>query len=135
MAQCPSISELIQRYFRQIECMKKILFSLLILALSIFACIGYNSYIMSKNSNTTNSANSQQNLVANQSLTTTDMTMFHHDLARTGYDPNEPDPQQLTSAWKKSLDGAVYAEPLVIGGHVIAATENDTIYSLDATTG
>jgi outer membrane protein assembly factor BamB len=135
MAQCPSISELIQRYFRQIECMKKILFSLLILALSIFACIGYNSYIMSKNSNTTNSANSQQNLVTNQSLTTTDMTMFHHDLARTGYDPNEPDPQQLTSAWKKSLDGAVYAEPLVIGRHVIAATENDTIYSLDATTG
>ena len=61
--------------------------------------------------------------------------MFHHDLTRTGYDPNTPDPQQLTSAWKKSLDGAVYAEPLVVGGHVIVATENDTIYSLDAATG
>ena len=65
----------------------------------------------------------------------TDWTMFHHDLTRTGYLPNTPDPQQLTSAWKQPLDGKVYAEPLVVGGHVIVATENDSIYSLDANTG
>lgn len=33
------------------------------------------------------------------------------------------------------LDGAVYAEPLVVNGHVIVATEGDSLYSLDAHTG
>jgi len=61
--------------------------------------------------------------------------MFHNDPARTGYQPNAPDPKQLTPAWKQALDGQVYAEPLVVSGQVIVATESDTIYSLDATTG
>ncbi len=61
--------------------------------------------------------------------------MYHRDNARTGYLPNLPDPQQLTVAWNVALDGAVYAEPLVVGGHVIVATEGDTIYSLNAGTG
>jgi outer membrane protein assembly factor BamB len=129
--------------------MKNILFLLLILSLAAFGCVGYNAFVLSKNPNITASGNPQGAPVAPnnpnqeqqahpeapQPLTITETTMFHHDLARTGYEPNTPDPQQLTSAWKKSLDGAVYAEPLVIGGHVIVATENDTIYSLDATTG
>jgi len=34
-----------------------------------------------------------------------------------------------------ALDGDVYAQPLVVGEHVIIATENDTVYSLDARTG
>ena len=46
-----------------------------------------------------------------------------------------PDPQQLTSAWNTSLDAAVYAEPLVVGGHVVVATENNTVYSLNPQTG
>lgn len=46
-----------------------------------------------------------------------------------------PDPHAMAVAWTTQLDGAVYAEPLVIRGRVIAATENDTIYSLDAATG
>ena len=33
------------------------------------------------------------------------------------------------------VDGAVYAEPLVVGGRVIVATENDSVYALDAATG
>lgn len=33
------------------------------------------------------------------------------------------------------LDGDVYASPLIVGGHVIAATENNTVYSLDLFTG
>jgi len=46
-----------------------------------------------------------------------------------------PDPQQLAVAWSTALDGAVYAEPLVVGGHVLVATEGNTLYSLDARTG
>jgi outer membrane protein assembly factor BamB len=33
------------------------------------------------------------------------------------------------------LDGNVYAQPLYVGGHVLVATENNTVYSIDAATG
>ncbi len=127
--------------------MKRVLFSLLILLFCAFGCIGYNAFVMSQQSKLASSAAEvpvTPQAVSNpnppptpgkQALATTDWTMFHNDIARTGYQPSTPDPQQLTAAWKQSLDGAVYAEPLVISGHVIVATENDTIYSLDATTG
>ena len=39
-------------------------------------------------------------------------------------------------AWTSpSLDGQLYGEPLVSGGQVFVATENDTVYALSATTG
>lgn len=43
-------------------------------------------------------------------------------------------------AWSRPLDGAVYAAPLVVGdpaagGVVVAATENDSLYGLDPSTG
>jgi outer membrane protein assembly factor BamB len=42
----------------------------------------------------------------------------------------------VAPAWTSAeLDGAVYAQPLVVGSTVIAATENDTVYALDTTTG
>ncbi len=65
----------------------------------------------------------------------TDWPTYHHDNARTGYLPHESDPKRLVHAWTAQLDGAVYAEPLVIGERVIAATEGDSLYSLDARTG
>ena len=64
-----------------------------------------------------------------------DWPTYHHDNARTGYLAHEPDPKRLLPAWTMPLDGAVYAEPLVIGEHVIVATEGDSLYSLDARTG
>jgi outer membrane protein assembly factor BamB len=68
-------------------------------------------------------------------VTSADWTMYHGDLARTGYVPTAPNPQRLVNLWKQPLDGAVYAEPLVVGGLVIVATEHDTLYALDAKTG
>ena len=38
-------------------------------------------------------------------------------------------------AWTRRLDGAVYGQPLAIGGLVIAATEGDSVYGLDRATG
>lgn len=64
-----------------------------------------------------------------------DWSTYHNDDAHTGYMANEPDPHRLLPAWTTNLDGAVYAEPLVVGGHVIVATEGDSLYSLDADTG
>ena len=65
----------------------------------------------------------------------TDWTTYHDNNARTGLVANAPDPHQLTRAWNVQLDGAVYAEPLVIGGRVIVATEGDSLYALDSHTG
>jgi outer membrane protein assembly factor BamB len=41
----------------------------------------------------------------------------------------------LRASWRDSLDGAVYGEPLVVGSTLIVATENDSVYGLNATTG
>jgi polyvinyl alcohol dehydrogenase (cytochrome) len=38
-------------------------------------------------------------------------------------------------AWAAGLDGDVYASPLIVAGHVLAATENNTVYSLDLFSG
>jgi outer membrane protein assembly factor BamB len=67
--------------------------------------------------------------------TGSDWTMYHADPARTGYVAGLPNPTRLTRLWTTRLDGAVYAEPLVVAGRVVVATENDTLYALDARTG
>jgi outer membrane protein assembly factor BamB len=41
----------------------------------------------------------------------------------------------LHRLWAANLDGAVYGEPLAVGGLVIAATENDTVYGLHPASG
>lgn len=64
-----------------------------------------------------------------------DWTTYHRDNARTGYVAGAPDPTRLTSAWAAQLDGAVYAEPLVVGDLVLVATEGDTLYALDTASG
>jgi outer membrane protein assembly factor BamB len=38
-------------------------------------------------------------------------------------------------AWRAAVDGDVYASPLIVSGHVLVATENNTVYSLDLFTG
>lgn len=68
-------------------------------------------------------------------ITAADWTMYHANPARTGYVANMPDPQGLSQLWAARLDGAVYAEPLVVDGRVLIATENDSLYALDARTG
>ena len=64
-----------------------------------------------------------------------DWPTYHHDNARTGVAVNVPPPGTLAQAWSAKLDGAVYAQPLVIGDRIIAVTENDTVYALSAADG
>ncbi len=68
-------------------------------------------------------------------VTAGDWPTYHHDNARTGVAPGVPAPGRLATAWTRDLDGAVYGQPLVVGGRVFAATENDTVYALDAAGG
>src|SRR6266513_487457 len=60
---------------------------------------------------------------------------YHANLARTGVDPTSPPLGQLRRIWSRSFDGQVYAEPLALGNRVYVATENNTVYALNAGNG
>src|SRR5262245_55734227 len=71
-----------------------------------------------------------------------DDTTASYDTLRTGWDPNEPAlaPSSVVGSnfgqlFSTVLNGQVYAQPLVIGDTVIATTQNDFVYGLDAATG
>src|SRR5207248_330886 len=64
-------------------------------------------------------------------------TTYDGDAARTGI-ANDGPPQagSVRKLWTTpSLDGDVYAQPLLIGNKVVVATENDTVYVLRAADG
>jgi outer membrane protein assembly factor BamB len=61
---------------------------------------------------------------------------YHRDASRSGSDPTTPSMLRPHQAWKSaSLDGQVFAEPLVIGSRVFVATEGDSVYALDVQSG
>ena len=62
-------------------------------------------------------------------------TEYHRDAGRSGVGPPEPALTSPAVAWRADVDGDVYASPLIANGHVIVATENNTVYSLDLFTG
>src|SRR5439155_4311914 len=62
-------------------------------------------------------------------------TMYHHDAARIGVDLSST-AAAPSFLWQTAhLDGKVYAEPLVWGSRVYVATENNSVYALDAASG
>jgi PQQ-like domain len=62
-----------------------------------------------------------------------DWPTYHGDLARTGVSTTMPAvtrrPRVVASV---RLDGAVYASPIVVGGITVAATEQDSVYGVNA---
>jgi polyvinyl alcohol dehydrogenase (cytochrome) len=61
---------------------------------------------------------------------------FDQNIARTGPAKGVSHAAgPLSVAWHARLDGAVYGQPLVIGNSVVAATENDSVYALEKSTG
>jgi outer membrane protein assembly factor BamB len=65
-----------------------------------------------------------------------DWPTYHLNNARTGNDTTDPAFQSIAKLWSSAtLDGLVYAEPVLAGTTLLVATENDTVYALDATSG
>jgi outer membrane protein assembly factor BamB len=62
-------------------------------------------------------------------------TTYQHDAARTGTTADHIGATAHREWTSPKLDGAVYAQPLLIGSGVIVATEGDSLYRLDAATG
>jgi outer membrane protein assembly factor BamB len=66
-----------------------------------------------------------------------DWPTYDHDAARSGVAADGPsNAAAIRRQWSSpALDGDVYAQPLLVGDRVIVATENDTVYSLNAADG
>jgi outer membrane protein assembly factor BamB len=63
-------------------------------------------------------------------------TTYGYDNSRQADQPDSPSLDNLHHLWTSpALDGAVYGEPLIWDGRVYVATENDTVYALDAASG
>jgi len=60
---------------------------------------------------------------------------YHANLARTGVDTTSPAVSGFHRTWTQQFDGQVYAEPLAVGNRVYVATENNTVYALNAANG
>lgn len=68
--------------------------------------------------------------------TTGGWTTYHGDLTRSGNDASGAKFDPIHPAWTSAtLDGQVYAQPLVWHNLVIVATEGDSLYGLSAATG
>ena len=62
--------------------------------------------------------------------------VYHLDGLGDGNDPTGTDLSPAAPAWTSApVDGPIFGEPLVVGGRVVVATENDTVYELAANTG
>jgi len=71
-----------------------------------------------------------------QNETTANWPTYHGNPSRSGFEPSIVSFNLVHLNWKSiTLDGSVYAEPLIVGKDVIIATENDSLYDLTANTG
>jgi outer membrane protein assembly factor BamB len=60
---------------------------------------------------------------------------YHRDNSRTGFDPSMGVLQSVRPGWSSTVDGVVYAEPLVYGGRLFVATESNSIIALNESNG
>ena len=73
---------------------------------------------------------------APRSGTATSWTVYHGDPAGDGVAGAVTSVDTSAPAWSSpALDGQLFGQPLVAGGRVFVATENDTVYALSASTG
>jgi hypothetical protein len=64
-----------------------------------------------------------------------DWPTYDRTADRSGVSISSPASATPRRSWTTAVDGTVYAQPLVVGSEVIVATENDTVYALDESTG
>jgi polyvinyl alcohol dehydrogenase (cytochrome) len=62
-------------------------------------------------------------------------TTYNRTAARSGVSVSSPAAHRVRRSWTTTVDGQVYAQPLIVGSEIIVATENDTVYALSASNG
>jgi outer membrane protein assembly factor BamB len=73
--------------------------------------------------------------VSGQAPGAADWPVYHRAGDRHGVDPTGPAAGTPSPLWGVRLDGSTFAQPLVVQGLVIEATEHDSVYAFDAATG
>jgi outer membrane protein assembly factor BamB len=73
--------------------------------------------------------------IAHPTAAQLDWPTFDRIAARSGVSITSPSPRHVRKSWARSVDGLVYAQPLIVGSEVIIATENDTVYALSESSG
>src|SRR5580704_11699829 len=64
-----------------------------------------------------------------------DWPTYHGNNTRQGDDTTDQAVTGTVGWTSAGLDGQLYGQPVIVGNQLIVATENDTVYSLNATTG
>lgn len=64
-----------------------------------------------------------------------DWPMFHHDVAHSGYAPDEKVPDDLELLWSYETRGEVLSSPAVADGKVYVGSRDGVLYCLDENTG
>jgi hypothetical protein len=72
---------------------------------------------------------------ANEYTTSQDVLRDGWDQAEPGLSPSVVGSSSFGQLFATKVNGQVYAQPLVVGSTVIAATENDYVYGINAATG
>jgi outer membrane protein assembly factor BamB len=109
--------------------------AVLVMAATLIAGTGCGSGDAKSATTTATAAPGQATLAKKKKHRAANWPTYHADLARTGVDRSSPPLRGLRRTWSAQLDGQVYAEPLVVGNRVYAATENNTVYALNARNG
>lgn len=102
----------------------------LVITTAIVSCTSGGS--PAESADTTAATASQATGAAPQARSAADWPAYHRNRARSGYVAGLPVARQLSVVARLTLDGAVYASPIVAEGRTFVATENDTVYALDS---
>jgi outer membrane protein assembly factor BamB len=106
--------------------------ALCLVAMGAPACSSGGPAVTSPSGSTSSPPTTQ---LALPSRSAPDWPTYMGDAARTGIGPASPAASTPHRTWTATVDGDVYGQPLVAGSSVIAATEQNNVYSLDAATG
>jgi outer membrane protein assembly factor BamB len=104
----------------------RIRFALSVPVLTLLACTGAGSHGIAS---ATPHPQPQPQL---KRVTPANWITYHGDRLRTGYAPTMPPASGVPTVLRHyALDGNVYASPIIVGGRIIVATENDTVYAIE----
>ncbi len=104
-------------------------------ALLLAACGGSAHQAASNPTSTSSATGATSEPALSSRSSSTEWPTYHRNSARTGAVADGPALGHVHRLWAVPVEGAVYAEPLVVGGLVIVATEDDTVYAFDASSG
>lgn len=111
--------------------------ALALTALALVACSSTDRPANSPRTATTGSSNvatpspTPSSSAPSGQVTNADWPEYHGDPQRSGSSASMPAATGRLAATRVKLDGQVYAAPVIAGGQVIVATEQNQVYSLD----